>query len=232
MGTQVLAYASSIFFFFSLWHAPMSKIFYLTCVYLNYIQGSKSNTHIVIYSQSQSFTRIPSKDFSCEDWNTKAAAIQNMGDDSTPIGSREEAGGDAQRAPADGDDVQIADGGAEHAEEVTGEVDVDAKTESTAGQQVQHLSHFFTLPLHHIPRSTAGVVGEVVVEVEKNSGADEQVQHLSHFLYQSFLTFFYLSHFLHCPSIRFLEIVLATLQPNPVRQGAVLPQSLMISSVA
>jgi hypothetical protein len=57
-----------------------------------------------------------------------------MGDDSTPIGSREEAGGDAQRAPADGDDVQIADGGAEHAEEVTGEVDVDAKTESTAGQ--------------------------------------------------------------------------------------------------
>jgi hypothetical protein len=142
MGTQVLAYASSIFFFFNLWHAPMSKTFYLTCVYLNYIQGSKSNTHIVIYSQSQSFTRIPSEDFSCEDWNTKAAAIQNMGDDSTLIGSREEAGGDAQRAPADGDDVQIVDGGAEHAEEVTGEVDVDAKTESTAGQQVQHLSHF------------------------------------------------------------------------------------------
>jgi hypothetical protein len=64
-----------------------------------------------------------------------------MRDDSTPIGSREEAGDDAQRALANGDDGQIADVGAEHAEEVRG-VDVNVETESVAGQQVQHLSHF------------------------------------------------------------------------------------------
>jgi hypothetical protein len=36
MGTQIFSNACSIFFF-KLWQAPMSKTFYLTCVYLNYI---------------------------------------------------------------------------------------------------------------------------------------------------------------------------------------------------
>jgi hypothetical protein len=50
--TWVLRYFHMLvaFFFFKLWQAPMSKTFYLTCVYLNYIQGSKSSSHIAIYS--------------------------------------------------------------------------------------------------------------------------------------------------------------------------------------
>jgi hypothetical protein len=131
-----------------------------------------------------------------------------MGDDSTPIGSHQEASGDAKRAPGDGDDAQRAspaDGGPNHPEvvllSVMGQGDVNAETETTAG-----------------------VVGEVVVEVEKNPSADQQVQHLSHFLFISVISYFlYLSHFLHCPSIRFLKVVLVTLQLNPVRQGTVLP---------
>jgi hypothetical protein len=51
IGTQVLSHASSIFFF-KLWQTLMSEIFYLTCVYLNYIHGSKSSTMIVTYSLS------------------------------------------------------------------------------------------------------------------------------------------------------------------------------------
>jgi hypothetical protein len=66
IGTQVLLDASSIFFF-KLWQAPMSKSSYLTCVYLNYMQGSKSISQIVVYSQSQSFTRFPEQEFNCED---------------------------------------------------------------------------------------------------------------------------------------------------------------------
>jgi hypothetical protein len=58
MGTQVFSDASSIIVF-KLWQAPMSKTFYLTCVYLNYIQRFKSSTQIVVYSESQSFTRFP-----------------------------------------------------------------------------------------------------------------------------------------------------------------------------
>jgi hypothetical protein len=50
MGTPVFSYASSIFSLFKLWQAPMSKTFYLACVYLNYIQGSKNSTQIVVYS--------------------------------------------------------------------------------------------------------------------------------------------------------------------------------------
>jgi hypothetical protein len=50
--------------------------------------------------------------------------------------------------------------------------------------------------------------------------------------YQSFLIFSILVIFLHCPSIRFLEAVLVTLQLNPVCQGIVLPQSLNMLSVA
>jgi hypothetical protein len=131
-----------------------------------------------------------------------------MGDDSTPIGSHQEASGDAKRAPGDGDNAQRAspaDGGPNHPEvvllSVIGEGDVNAETETAAG-----------------------VVGEVVVEVEKNPGGDQQVQHLSHFLFISVISYFlYLSHFLHCPSIRFLKVVLVTLQLNPVRQGIVLP---------
>jgi hypothetical protein len=124
MGTQVLSHASSIFFF-KLLQAPMSKTFYLTCVYLNYIQVSKSNTAIITYSQSQSFTGFPKKDFSLEDWNAKAATIHNMGDDSTPIGSRQDVGDDSQRAHTDGDDGHIGDGGAEHPEEVLPNVVVE-----------------------------------------------------------------------------------------------------------
>jgi hypothetical protein len=159
---------------------------------------------IVTYSQSQSFTRFPKENFSREDWNTKAAAIHNMGDDSTPIDSRQDAGDDSQRAPVDGDDGHIGDGGAEYPEEVLPNVMVEeainVETESAADQQVQHLSHFlfisvisyffylshfFTLPLHQVPGSTTGdttgVVGEVVVEAEKYPAAEQQVRHLSHF---------------------------------------------------
>jgi hypothetical protein len=176
MGTQVLSHAS-IIFFFKLWQTPMFKTFYLTCVYLNYIQGSKSNTTIISYSHSQSFTGFPEEDFSHEDWNAKAAALHNMGDDSTPIRSHQEAGNDSQRAPNDGDDGHIGDGGAEHSEEV--------------------------LP---------NVMVEEAVDAEAESTTEQQVQHLNHFLFISVISyFFYLSHFLHCPSIRFLEAQLATL---------------------
>jgi hypothetical protein len=143
-----------------------------------------------------------------------------VGDDSTLIGSHQEAGGDAQRAPSDGEDAQRAspgdgapvDGGPEHPEEmlpnVMREEDVNAETETATGdvgevvgeaeknvgsdQQVQHLSHFFvhishflfflsqsffTLPLHQVPRSSAGdttdVMGEVMVEAEKYSAAEQ-----------------------------------------------------------
>jgi hypothetical protein len=93
---------------------------------------------IVTYSQSQSFTGVLEQEFNCEDWNAKAASIGDMGDDSTPISSRQEAGDDAQRAPSDGDDGHIVDGGVEHLEEVLlhvigGEV-VNAEIESTADQ--------------------------------------------------------------------------------------------------
>jgi hypothetical protein len=95
---------------------------------------------IVTYSQSQSFTRFPKENFSREDWNTKAAAIHNMGDDSTPIDSRQDAGDDSQRAPVDGDDGHIGDGGAEYPEEVLPNVMVEeainVETESAADQQV------------------------------------------------------------------------------------------------
>jgi hypothetical protein len=71
-----------------------------------------------------------------------------MGDDSTPIGYCQEADGDAQRAPGDGDDGHFADGGAEHVEEVLldvmGDGVVNAETESVADEQVQHLNHFYS----------------------------------------------------------------------------------------
>jgi hypothetical protein len=110
-----------------------------------------------------------------------------MGDDSTPVGSRQEASGNAERALGDRDDAQRAspvdgaraDGGPNHPEvvlpNVMGVGDVNAETETVAG-----------------------VVGEVTVEVEKNPGADQHVQHLSHFLFISVISnFLYLSHFLH-----------------------------------
>jgi hypothetical protein len=81
--------------------------------------------------------------------------------------------------------------------------------------------------------ATSDVGGEVVGEAEKNVGADQQVQHLNHFLFISIISyFFYLNHFLHCPSIRFLKAVLSTLDLNPVHQGTILPQSLKMLSVA
>jgi hypothetical protein len=117
--------------------------FYLTYVYLIYIQGSKSSTEIVIYSQSQSFTGFPEQEFNNEDWNAKAAAIGEMGDDSTPLDSRQETSDDAQRAPDDG---QTANGGAELPEvviaDVVGEKAANVETKSAANQQVQHLNHF------------------------------------------------------------------------------------------
>jgi hypothetical protein len=116
----------------------MSKIFYLTCVYLNYIQGTKCSTTIIMYSQSQSFTGFLEEDFSREDWNAKAATMHNVGDDSTPIGSRQDAGDDSQRAPADGNDGHIGDGSAEHPEEVLPNVMVEeavnSETESVDDQ--------------------------------------------------------------------------------------------------
>jgi hypothetical protein len=66
IDTQLLSHARSIFFF-KLWQTLMSKTFYLTCVYLNYNQGSKSSTAIVTYSQSQSFTWFPEQEFNRED---------------------------------------------------------------------------------------------------------------------------------------------------------------------
>jgi hypothetical protein len=158
----------------------MSKTFYLTCVYLNYIQGSKSSTQIVMYSQSQSFTGFPEQDFNHEDWNAKDGVIHDMGDDSTPIGSCHDASSNAERASGDGDDAQRAspcdeapaDGGPEHPEEVlpnvTREEDVNAETETAAGD-----------------------VGEVVGEVEKNVGVDQQVQHLTHFLFISAISYLF-----------------------------------------
>jgi hypothetical protein len=112
-----------------------------------------------------------------------------MGDDSTPIGSRQKANGDAESAPGDGDDVQRgspgegahADGGPKHPKvvlpNVMGEEDVNAET-----------------------KTAAGVVGEVLVKVEKNPGGDQQVQHLSHFLFISFISYIlHLSHFFILP---------------------------------
>jgi hypothetical protein len=112
-----------------------------------------------------------------------------MADDSTPIGSHQDTGDDAQRARGDGDDGHIADGGAEHPEEVLSHVmreeAVNAETKSAVDQQVQHLNHFcsyqsfliflylsyflffvsqsfFTLPLHQVPGSTASDTTGVV----------------------------------------------------------------------
>jgi hypothetical protein len=106
---------------------------------------------IVTYSQFQSFTWFLKEDFKHEDWNAKATAIHNMGHDSTPIASRQEASNDSRRAPADGDDGHIADGGVEHPEQgllnVMGEQAVNAQTESATDQQVQHLIHFLFISI-------------------------------------------------------------------------------------
>jgi hypothetical protein len=61
-----------------------------------------------------------------------------MGDDSTPLHSRLEAGDDAHRASGDGDDGDIGDGGAELPEvliaNVVGEEAANAEKESAADQ--------------------------------------------------------------------------------------------------
>jgi hypothetical protein len=105
-----------------------------------------------------------------------------MRDDSTPIGSCQNANDNAERAPTDGDDAQRgspcdgapADGGPEHHEEVlpniTREEDVNAEIKIAAGD-----------------------VGEVVEEAENNVAADQQVQHLSHFLFISVISYFFIS---------------------------------------
>jgi hypothetical protein len=145
-----------------------------------------------------------------------------MKDDLTPIGSCQEASSDAKRAPGDGDDAQRASPG------------------DGACADVQRPKHpKVVLPnvmwegdVNAETKSVVAVVGEVVLEVKKNPGVDQYVPHLSHFLFISVISYFlYLSHFLHCPSIKFLEAVLVTLHPNPVRQRIVLPQSLKISEV-
>jgi hypothetical protein len=110
-----------------------------------------------------------------------------MGDDSTPIGSPQEAGGDAQRAPGDGDDAQRAspgdgaptDGGPEHPEEVL----LNVMQEEDVNAEI---------------KTAAGDVDEVVGEAEKNASADQQVQHLSHFLFISFISYFFLSQSFFC----------------------------------
>jgi hypothetical protein len=53
--------------------------------------------------------------------------------------------------------------------------------------------------------------GEGVGEAERNAGADQQVVGEDIFFISVISYFFYLIHFLHCPSIRFLLAVLATL---------------------
>jgi hypothetical protein len=95
-----------------------------------------------------------------------------MGDDSTPIDSRQEADGDAQRASLD--DEAPTDGGTEHPVEVLPNV---TREEVVNGET----------------KTVAGDVGEVVGEAEKNVGVDQQVQHLSYFLFISVISYFFIS---------------------------------------
>jgi hypothetical protein len=105
-----------------------------------------------------------------------------MGDDSTPIGSHQEVGDDAQRAPGVGDDGHSVDGGAElHQEmviplevvlpDVVAEKAANVETEFAADQQVQHLRYFFyccllfTLLFHQVLGSTDGdTAGDFTVD--------------------------------------------------------------------
>jgi hypothetical protein len=112
---------------------------------------SKSNTVIVTYLQSQSFTGFPEQEFNCEDWNAKVANMHDMGDDSTPIGSHQEAGGDAQRAPGDGDDGHIDDGGVEHAEGVL--LDVMGNEVSTLRPNPLLINRFSTSAISYLYQS-------------------------------------------------------------------------------
>ena len=51
-----------------------------------------TQSDIPVYSQSESFTGFPEQAFSREDWNAKANAISEMGDDLTPSDARPKAG--------------------------------------------------------------------------------------------------------------------------------------------
>jgi hypothetical protein len=169
------------------------------------------------------------QEFNREDWNAKTATIGLMGDASTPIDSRQEAGDDSQRAPSAGDDGHTTDGGAELQQEmviplevvlqdVVAEKETNAEIESAADQQVQHLRHFLFMSVISFSfflflSFFTLLFNQVLTIGDIDSGsADQQVQHLSHFLScQLFLYFFYLCHFLHCFSIRFLEAQLETM---------------------
>jgi hypothetical protein len=61
------------------------------------------------FTQSQSFTGFSEQEFNHEDWNVKASFISEMEDDLTPPDARQEAGDDAYRAHAAGDDSHNAD---------------------------------------------------------------------------------------------------------------------------
>jgi hypothetical protein len=167
------------------------------------------------------------QEFNREDWNAKTATIGLMGDASTPIDSRQEADDDSQRAPSAGDDGHTTDGGAELQQEmviplevvlqdVVAEKAANAEIKSAADQEVQHLRHFLFMSVISFSISLFFTLlfNQVLTigDIDSGSAADQQVEHLSHFLScQLFLCFFYLCHFLHCFSIRFLEAQLETL---------------------
>jgi hypothetical protein len=101
------------------------------------------------FTQSQSFTGFSEQEFNHEDWNVKASFISEMEDDLTPPDARQEAGDDAYRAHAAGDDSHNADVWAELLEggipDVVGEEARNAEKEFVVDQQVHHISHFFYL---------------------------------------------------------------------------------------
>jgi hypothetical protein len=100
------------------------------------------------FTQSQSFTGFSEQEFNHEDWNVKASFISEMEDDLTPPDARQEAGDDAYRAHAAGDDSHNADVGAELLEggipDVVGEEARNAEKEFVVDQQVHHISHFLS----------------------------------------------------------------------------------------
>jgi hypothetical protein len=136
------------------------------------------------------------QEFNREDWNAKTATIGLMGDASTPIDSRQEAGDDSQRAPSAGDDGHTTDGGAELQQEMV-------------------------IPLEVVLQD---VVAQKAANAEIESAADQQVQHLRHFLFMSVISFSISLFFLHCFSIRFLLLeilIVVPLQTNRLSTSAI-----------
>jgi hypothetical protein len=82
-----------------------------------------------------------------------------MGDDSTPIGSRQEAGDDSQRDPGAGDDGHIADGADDAADGHTADGGAQLEQENLILLEV-------VLP---------GIVAEKAANAETKSAANQQV---------------------------------------------------------